>query len=302
MNIIFIAPECFPFAKSTGLADFVASLAKGIEKEGNNVKLILPRYGSIDPAYFQIENMPNEFNFNFKGSSTKSIVYKGMLPGSLVSVFLIDNQHFFSNSKEIYISESEDYKRFDFFSHASLNLISALNLTPDIVHFFDSYTAGGLKLLKDKKGLKNFKDTRLIFTLGSPSKLKKEFINLTIEGIKYADHVTSASKSCAKDLGLDIKNQSHIIIGPDIDLYNPESDRNITQNYSKNYFTAGKKKCKEDLLKEQKLECDLKTPLFSCVLNLVLEEGVDILLEAISGFLNMNLKLLIMGRGEKKYE
>lgn len=315
MAIIFITPECFPFAKSTGLADFVASLAKGVEKEGNNVKLILPRYGSIDPECFQIENMPKEFKFNFKGHSTISIVYKGILPNSLVSVFLIDNQSFFSNSKEVYISESEDYKRFDFFSHAALNLISALNLTPDVIHLFDSYTAGCLKLVKENSKLSSLKNATLILTLGQPLKFKKEFINLTIEGIEYADYITVASESYAKELILDQENPllseslnkkkgffTGITMGADTDLYSPELDKIMPQNYSKDYFTLGKKKCKENLLEELKLECDLKVPLVSCILRLVPEEGIDILLEAIPALLSINLKLLVVGKGEKKYE
>ena len=87
MNIILIATECFPFAKATNLGDLVSILAKGIEKEGHNVKIFIPRYGCIDPAFFQIERIPLELRINLNNSNVVSSVFKGILPNSLTSVF-----------------------------------------------------------------------------------------------------------------------------------------------------------------------------------------------------------------------
>jgi starch synthase len=48
LNILFIASEMYPFAKIGGLGDVVASLAATLKARGHDVRVAIPRYGSID--------------------------------------------------------------------------------------------------------------------------------------------------------------------------------------------------------------------------------------------------------------
>ena len=48
MKILMISAEVFPFAKTGGLADAVAALAKALSEKGNDVKIVMPRYYKID--------------------------------------------------------------------------------------------------------------------------------------------------------------------------------------------------------------------------------------------------------------
>ena len=54
MNILFIASECVPFAKTGGLADVVGALPKYLTALGHNVIVVIPKYASINAAKFGI--------------------------------------------------------------------------------------------------------------------------------------------------------------------------------------------------------------------------------------------------------
>src|SRR3990172_3838692 len=47
MNIVEVSPEAVPFAKTGGLADVVGSLPLALEKQGAQVRLVLPAYSVI---------------------------------------------------------------------------------------------------------------------------------------------------------------------------------------------------------------------------------------------------------------
>lgn len=315
MNIIFISQECFPFAKASGLGDLVSFLAKGIEKEGHNIKIFIPRYGSIDPSTFFIEKLPLEPIINFNGAQVKTMVFKGILPNSLVSVFFIESQSHFSNSKDIYLDPIQAdiaRDRNKFFSLASLEVISRLKFESDIIHFFNPSTSYFSKLLNDKKERKE-KSVFSIYKV-SESDTKTDSIRSTKEAIKLADFTTTVSNAYANELlndthiGLDLvlneKKSSFagFLNGIDESIYNPEIDNDIAQTFSKNYFSAGKKKCKEELLSMFHMEPSINTPVFGMVTRLSNDKGFDLLINTISHLANLNLQIVILGKGKSSYE
>lgn len=315
MNIIFISQECYPFAKASGLGDLIGFLGKEIEKEGHNLKIFIPRYGSIDPAICHIEKLPLEPIISFNGSQVRTMVFKGILPNSLVSVFFIESQSHFSNSKDIYLEsvQSDISKdRNKFFSIASLEVISKLKFEADIIHFFNPGTAHIGKLLGDKKEKKE----KAIFSIYNilEADIKSEAIRTTKDAIKNSDFTLTVSKGYAEELlsdshiGLDLilneykSSFSGFLTGIDESIYNPEIDKEISQTFSKNYFSAGKKKCKEELLSFLNLESGINTPVFGMVTKLNNDKGFDLLINSISHLASLNLELIILGKGKSSYE
>lgn len=316
MDIVFISPECYPFTLVTDLSEIVSGLAKGIEKEGNNVKVIIPRYGSIDPVTCFIERLPKEFHFDLKGETTSEIVYKGIIPESLASVFLIDNQSFFSNSREVYLKNIvEDKKRFDFFCHGALNLISVFGVVPDVIHFFGFHVAGGIKVLKAQGRHNNFNKSAVFFTFSSISRDEINQLSEAKEAIKLTDFVTSTSKGFVneilsrqvilQDLGeiLIAKGNRFLGINSGLDYfqYDPEKEVVLGQNYSKTYFSIGKKKCKEELLMLAELDVDIHLPIFSVLPELIVDSGAELLTSSIHKILSSNLCLLFVCDGLDKH-
>jgi len=48
LNILLVAAEAVPFAKTGGLADVARGLPRELARLGHSVRLVIPRYGSID--------------------------------------------------------------------------------------------------------------------------------------------------------------------------------------------------------------------------------------------------------------
>lgn len=306
MNIVLISTECYPFAQASGLADIVFSLSKGLETLGHNVKVFIPRYGFIEPTSFLIEKLPLEIKIS--GFNTHASIYKGIVPDSLVSVFLIESQNYFSNSKEIYQIEPLDEERLDFFSRAVLEAISKLKFEVDIIHLFNPHTSSLLKILSatNKAGV--------IFTIHSLFDLTGNLIKLTQDAVKNSDFVTTISKNFREEL----LNRANSRLGEvlnqkkeeftgflnsiDDSIYNPQQDKAIAQNYSKAYFTIGKRKCKEEILELFGLESNLQIPLLSIVSRLSPDKGIDLMLDIIPYIASLNLQLVILQKGDKTYE
>ena len=49
MKILFAASECVPFVKTGGLADVLGALPKALAAQGEDVRVVLPLYASIQP-------------------------------------------------------------------------------------------------------------------------------------------------------------------------------------------------------------------------------------------------------------
>ncbi len=321
MNIILIATECFPFAKATSLGDLVSLLAKGIEKDNHNVRIFMPRYGCIDPAGFQIERVPLELKVNLNGASISSSVFKGIMPNSLTSIFFIESQNHFSNSKEIYLStvhQNETQNRNSFFCLATLETISRLKLNADIIHVFNPVCAQITKLLRSKDfEYSHLKKSKLIFTIQSLEELSgnNDNILLTKEAINYSDFITTVSKTFENELLSDTYNTGiadalikkgevfrGFLSSPDDEIYNPETDNELIQAYSKNYFSVGKRKCKEDLYNLLGLEKDLQIPLFGMITGLTENKELDILINIFPEIADLNLQFILWKKGEEETE
>jgi len=84
-------------------------------------------------------------------------------------------------------------------------------------------------------------------------------------------------------------------------VWNPSIDTHLPDNYSLDDM-GGKSVCRKALLKAHKFDPDFKGPVFGMVCRLSEQKGIDQLLEAMPFFLENECRLIILGRGEEKYE
>lgn len=167
MKICMITSETVPFAKSGGLADVVGALSKKLRLLEHDVRIVMPRYGSINPNQFRL--LPEELDVPIGFENEKVRVYQGALPESDVPVYFI-NHPLFSNRIGYYGDHGshtyrDNHLRFALFSSAVFPLLRSLDWIPDILHCHDwqSGLVGGYLREFESRGI--FKDTGCVFTI-----------------------------------------------------------------------------------------------------------------------------------------
>ncbi len=337
MNILMVASECVPFVKVGGLADVVGVLPKYLKKLGHDVRVIIPKYRSIDGKKFNLQTLPYRLQVNV-GKDTESFRIKYCVTEDGITVYFIENMRYF-NRPGIYGVNNMDYgdnrERYIFFCRAALEAAKAVMFRPDIVHCHDWQT--GLIPAYLKTVMKNdgfFWNTSSVYTIhniayqGSfPADTvelagfswedftvdKLEFynnVNFMKTAIDMADAVSTVSPTYAKEIkefngrGMEVVLNSRqddiygILNGIDYSYWNPETDSNIPANFSKD-DTSGKKICKADLQKMCGFEVDEDAYLFGCVSRLDNQKGFDIIIDALYRLSGRNMQFVILGSGDQ---
>jgi len=338
MRILFAASEAAPFAKTGGLADVAGSLPPALAALGHDVRVVIPRYQSVDPVKFSLKHLAT-FYVPFASWKERCDVFAGKM-GKHVTVYFISKDVYFDRP-ELYRTVRADYpdnaERFTFFSRAVVELCLALDFRPEIVHCNDWQTGlvpfylrklplGGTPLARARsvftvhnlgyQGVFWHWDMRFIglgWDAFTPEGL--EFwgkINFLKAGLVFADIISTVSKTYSREIqtpeygrGLDgvlakrAKDLYGIVNGIDYAEWDPERDNSIAMNFSATR-PAGKAACKQDILKLTGLTPS-DAPLVGMVTRLVEQKGLDILAEAIPEIMSLGMRLIILGTGEEKY-
>jgi len=144
ISILFAAAEAAPFAKEGGLGDVVGSLPRYLARMGHDVRVVIPRYWSVDREKYGLRLLPGTLvvPMGIVGHQYCA-VYEGRLPGSDVPIYFLENEQYYGRSG-LYQQDGKGYldndNRFTFLSKASLELCKMLSFTPDVVHAHDWHT------------------------------------------------------------------------------------------------------------------------------------------------------------------
>jgi starch synthase len=262
------------------------------------------------------------------------------LPGSDVPVWLIRGSRFFDRDG-LYQHHGVDYddnlERFVFFARAVIEAATAKGAHFDVVHVNDwqsSLLPVYLKVAYGENGL--FSGAKTLLTIhnlayqgvfpkqqydivGLPWSLftwdKLEFydqINVLKGGLVYADAITTVSPTYAKEIqteefgcGLEgvlafrKRDLTGILNGVDYSVWSPDADSFIPVKYDKR---SRKKKAENQAALRQ--ECglpDTTGPLIGIISRLADQKGFDILSEIIDDVLKMDVQMVVLGTGDKKY-
>ena len=234
---------------------------------------------------------------------------------------------------------SDNAERFIFFSKAALRLAKLMKYKPDIVHCHDHQTGFVPAWLRDEPSADPyFRDTGVVYTIHnlayqgvfprtvgyaagfSEHMLKAmggiEFhgdVSMMKAGITYSDTITTVSPTYAKEIqtpefgyGLEgvLKSRSRdlvgILNGADYSVWNPQSDKLIPYRYSVEDLT-GKGLCRDHLLSRLGMKADESVPLVGMISRLVDQKGFDLVAEAFDRIVDLDVGVVILGTGEKKY-
>ncbi len=334
MKILFVASEAVPFAKTGGLADVAFALPKALASMGCDVRVVMPKYRQINEALKQsmsfVKAIDVEMNWRRQYAGLFKSEYKS------VKYYFIDNEsHFY---RDYYYGYFDDGERFSFFSKAVLDVICQDEFVPDVIHLNDWHTAPIAMLLSsDMYNQGILQNVKTVFTIHNlkyqgifPKDMLADFyglddahlmrsaefddnLNFMKIGITLADVVTTVSKTYAEEIkypyfGEDLENvvvlrQVHgIVNGLDYDLYNPEKDEAIFENYS--MADAHLKKAENKLMLQRllRLKQGIDIPMVAMVTRLVEHKGIALVVHIAEELISLGVQLVILGTGDRQYE
>jgi len=176
MKILMVSSEAVPWAKTGGLADMVSALSISLAKLGHEVKIVIPRYYSIDRGGLKL--LPGAMGTPMGGGIEEwSAVYTADMPGTgkknPVKVYFIDHEIFFGRDgiygNQIETDFLDNSRRFSFFCRAAFQLCRKIKWYPDVLHAHDWPAAVAPVYLKFAErvpgGDKGFKKTVSILTI-----------------------------------------------------------------------------------------------------------------------------------------
>ncbi|HZK20153.1 MAG TPA: glycogen/starch synthase [Treponemataceae bacterium] len=171
MKILMIAAEAFPFAKTGGLADTVSSLAIALHKNGHDVRILIPRYYSIDRKTLELLEEP--MGVSVGASEVWTAVYKTKMPeiknNKTLPVYFIDHENSFGRDGIYGTPLEPDFDdnpfRFSLLCNSAFQLCKKLNWYPDILHVHDWSTALVPALLKFYHRKGSFTHTASVLTV-----------------------------------------------------------------------------------------------------------------------------------------
>ncbi|HEY0966611.1 MAG TPA: glycogen synthase GlgA [Opitutaceae bacterium] len=342
MKIVHVASEMYPYVKTGGLADAVGSLATTLADRGHEVSVFLPGYRAVldHPDAGKAERLQKlriEMGDVFMSGDVRAFS-----PRKNLTVYLIcreeffDRRHPYGNGERDY---EDNHHRYIFFCKGVVELLRLNNLRADIVHGHDWQT-GLLPVLlrhaEQRHGVTLAMKTaytvhniafqgvfpmRSFYRTNLPEELQGidgvEFygqMSMMKGGLLFADRVTTVSPRYALEIqtqefgcGLDgvVKTRADdlvgLINGIDTHVWNPATDTLLPANYSAKDL-SGKATCRAELLKRTGLTAGPKVPVFGMVCRLTEQKGVQLVLANKAFFEREDVRLIVLGTGDRKLE
>jgi starch synthase len=338
LNVLIASAEMVPFAKTGGLADVAGALPKALAQLGHDVRVILPRYGRIDPARFDMTEVVPPFPVPMDhNTETVSILQTDVVPG--VKVYFVNNDSYFANRENIY-GYPDDGERFVLYCRAALEMLRYLNWTPNVVHANDWHTGIIPNWLQTVYRTDPFfANTGSVFTIHNLQYQGlfgwrilevagideygflhhpqigelADVVDLMARGLHFADVINTVSERYAKEIltpefgeKLDplLRDRQDrlfgILNGVDFDEINPATDRYIEKNYDVDHL--GDRRANKRALQREASLNEAPVPLLGMVSRMVDQKGFDILAGCFEWIMDCtNAQFVLLGTGDQHY-
>lgn len=331
MNVLFVASELAPYAKTGGLADVMAALPKYLQRAGHDVRIFLPLYDTIDRGKLALESVATfEVPLGAHRHAVE-ILRSGM-------IYFVRCGELYSRGR-LYTNDPDEHRRFLALSYGALLACNAIGFAPDIIHAHD-WQAALLPMIVKSEFAKSFGTVRTLLTIhnlnyqGSfpativpdtnlapfaglfhQELLRAGRVNFLLQGILFADGVSTVSPTYAKEIqtaahgaGLDgfLRARSSTVVGilngVDYDEWSPERDKLIPHAFSAADL-AGKRRDKQVLLESLGLPFLEGVPVIGIVSRLAGQKGFGLLDPAMFEMLRQHgFQLVVLGSGEPVLE
>lgn len=333
LKILFVAAECAPFYKIGGLADVIGSLPQALRALGHDVRVIIPRYRSIDAGKYGVKRVDRFIDVPAGTQPRTTEVVESDYSG--VPTYFVWDERFFG--RDVVYGQPDEVMAYLFFSRAVIEFLRASDWTPDVLHAHDWHTAAAVMhlVLRGRRDarLKSIASVLTIHNLfyqglsgdalfrfaGYSATLphitgeKPGTANWLARGLTYADALNTVSPTYAQQIltrefgeGLhDLlcarrEPVTGILNGLDQIAWNPQTDPLLTERYTATTLKkrAANKRAAQTMLG---LKHKPRALLIGMVSRLYDQKGFDILLAAADRLLERDVQLAILGSGDEKY-
>ena len=352
MNILFAASEAFPFIKTGGLGDVVHSLPIALNQLGDDVRLVLPAYRDVLASVDSLKEL-GYWDLPGAGVTHRVRLLQAHHDGLADYLYLIDVPLLFDRAGNPYVHSDgfnwpDNAERFTIFSRAVAQMAKGIPGTdwlPEVVHCHDWQTGLVPAFLS-----MSHPRPKTVFTIHNlaydghfshadftslslpPEWWSPDYVefydgfSMLKAGMVFADDVTTVSPTYAKEICTleygyryeGVLNHlgdklSGILNGIDLDIWNPETDDHLKQNYSiddpkhSQQWVTDKLVNKQDLLEKAGLPSSGltqgKMPLLGFIGRLVEQKGVDLITAILDDlFTTTDAMMIILGSGHMLYE
>lgn len=334
MKILFAASEAVPFIKSGGLADVAGSLTKAIRNRQHACRVVIPMYVDIPQEWRDKATYVTHFSVPLGWRNQYCGVFEANVGG--VIYYLLDNEYYFR--RHGCYGFFDDAERFAFFSKAVLEMLVHIDFAPEIIHCNDWQTAlVPVYLNVYYRHIDKLSNVKTVFTIHNIQyqgtydlKIATEVLGLPAEavnmveyqkdtnfikgGIEQCEALTTVSPTYAGEIldpwfahGLDpiLREKQYklsgILNGIDYTVYDPETDKNIPNNYNAG-DPAKKQANKRELQRSLGLAEEKGAMVIGMVTRLVAHKGLDLVREVLGQIMEKDVQFVLLGSGDWQYE
>ena len=334
MKVLFAVSECVPFVKSGGLADVAGALPKELNRLGNDVRVILPKYSLIAEKFrdkmVKVDEITVSVGWRQQYCGIETLKYEG------ITYYFLDHEYYFY--RDSLYGHYDDGERFSFFCRGVLDALKAIDFQPDIIHSHD-WHAGMINFLLKEEYVQDdyYNQIKTVFTIHNlqfqgifPYDILHDLLNIDVENfwkvefhghvnfmkaaIVASDSITTVSPTYKDEIqtayygerldGLLRSRKSSlvgIVNGIDDTLYNPATDKEIEEPYTVKTLSK-KAKNKAALQSAFGLPVEEDIPLISMVTRLTKQKGFDLVKRVLDEALSKDIQMIVLGTGEKEFE
>ncbi len=337
LRVLFVAAEGVPYIKTGGLADVIGALPRALRRLGHDVRVVLPRYKSIDPRRWGLHTV----SASLPVPMDQSIEHVSVLeapPDMGVRFYFVESEHYFGGREKLY-GYNDDGERFILFSRAALEFVRSQGWAPDVIHCHDWHTAiipNWMKAVYREDPV--FAHTASVYTihnlayqgifgyrileiagvaqegfLYSEVPELSNVVDLMGRGIHFSDVVSTVSPRYAREIltpefgeRLDpiLREQKDrlygILNGVDTQEFDPATDRHITTHYDA--FSLEQRRANKRALQEYtNLPVSERTPLIGIISRLADQKGFDLLDQVAVPLIEQGIQLVVAGTGDQHY-
>jgi starch synthase len=335
LRVLIAAAEVAPFAKAGGVADVTAALAKELRRQGQDVRLVLPRYRQVSVERHGLRTAVAGLSVRLGGETLECSILEGRL--GEVPVYFVDCPSLYD--RDGMYGFGDDDARFVYLSRAAIEMLRPLEFVPDVIHVHDWHTALVPNLLERLyasdpalsrvatvltlhnlafQGVFGSASLRLaeldswgLIRVGIPH--LDEIVSFLGRGVYSADVVNTVSERYADEIqtpeygeGLDelLRGEAHklygVVNGIDLEVFDPAVDPALHHHYSA--ADPGPKGLNKSALRSELGLADSRAPLIALISRFYEQKGLELIQQMLPALSQLDVQLAVVGAGDRRYE